>query len=263
MRQLSDKGNMLSGITLILALTFTVFPSTMTKAQEGAYHVVEKGQTLFRISLTYRVPIASLMEVNRLASPSTIYVGQRLFIPGAKTALKVEPYRPLTEEERGAAERSLSEEGPEAEAPSKPGIVLPKPSYDFAWPLIGPINSPYGPRRGRLHTGIDIGSPHYQEVVAAADGEVIYVRRSKSGLGNAVFIRHGEYFSTVYAHLSVVIAQEGESVRQGQPIGGVGATGKATGPHLHFEVRYKDRTLNPRDLLPLTLDELVEQLGNR
>lgn len=260
---MSDKGNLLPGIALVLGLTFAIFLSTMAGAKEGVFHVVEKGQTLFRISLTYRVSMASLMEANRLASPSTLYVGQRLFIPGANAVLKVEPYRGLTRKERKEAERSLlSEDRPEAEFPKKLEASR-RPLYDFIWPIVGPINSPYGPRRGRLHTGIDIGSSRYQEVKATADGEVIYVRRSKKGLGNAVFVRHGEGFSSVYAHLSLIIVQEGESVRQGQPIGGVGATGNVTGPHLHFEIRYKDRPVNPRDFLPLTLDELVEELGRR
>lgn len=263
MRRLSDKGNMLPGIILVLGLTFTIFLPTMAGTQEGVFHVVEKGQTLFRISLTYRVSMASLMEANRLASPSTLYVGQRLFIPGAKAVLKVKPYRGLTRKERKEAERSLlSEDRPEAEF-SKKLELSRSPPYDFTWPLVGPINSPFGPRRRRFHTGIDIGSPHYQEIKATADGEVIYVRRSKKGLGNAVFIRHGEDFSSVYAHLSVIIAREGESVRRGQPIGGVGATGNVTGPHLHFEIRYNNRPVNPRDFLPLTLDELVEELGRR
>jgi len=77
---------------------------------KGITHTVRAGQTLFRISHAYQVKVAAIMEANRLKPSTPLKVGQRLFIPGAKTARKVETYRPLTREERGAIQQSLSEE---------------------------------------------------------------------------------------------------------------------------------------------------------
>jgi murein DD-endopeptidase MepM/ murein hydrolase activator NlpD len=131
---------------------------------------------------------------------------------------------------------------------------------ELLWPIVGPINSPFGPRWGRFHAGIDIGSPHYQEVVAAADGEVIYANESRGGLGKAVVLQHGRGLQTVYAHLSIIIAREGDTVRQGQAVGGVGETGRASGPHLHFEVRRNGIPVNPEEYLPATIDDLVRDL---
>ncbi len=228
---------------------------------QGVTHVVERGQTLFRISQAYGVAVAALAEANRLKPSSPLKIGQRLFVPGAKVVKKVEPYRPLTTDERASLEDSLrvpmTAPPPPVPPPPRPRV---KTDAEFQWPLVGPINSPFGPRWGKFHAGIDIGSPHYQEVEAAADGEVIYARDTAGPLGNAVVLQHGRGMRTVYAHLSVVIAHEGDTVRQGQAIGGVGDTGRTTGPHLHFEVRKNGAPVNPEDYLPATMDELVRDL---
>ena len=237
-------------------------PKVQSKPQ-GVIHVVEVGQTLFRISLAYQVKVERLMEANRLRASSDLRAGQRLFIPGAKGVKPVESSRPLTPAEREALERSLSGETrttAPSPAPPRPRV---RTDADFVWPSLGPINSPFGPRRGRFHAGIDIGSPHYQEVVAAADGEVIYANETKGALGKAIVLQHGHGFRTVYAHLSIIIAGEGDTVRQGQAIGGVGDTGRATGPHLHFEIRRNGAALNPEDYLPATIDELVQDLSRK
>lgn len=233
---------------------------------KGITHIVAQGQTLFRISQTYGVPVASLTEANRLKPSQPLKVGQRLFVPGAKAVKPVEASRPLTAEERAVLETSLREEltlPPPAPptAPPEPKRPRVKTDADFAWPIHGPINSAFGPRNGRLHSGIDIGSPHYQEVVAAADAEVIYANDTRGPLGKAVVLQHGRGMRTVYAHLSIVVARERDTVRQGQAIGGVGDTGRATGPHLHFEIRQNGVPLNPEDYLPATIDELVRDLS--
>jgi murein DD-endopeptidase MepM/ murein hydrolase activator NlpD len=231
--------------------------------KKGVYHPVGKGVTLYRISLAYKVPIAKILEANGLASPSALKVGQKLFIPGAAKVLSVEPSAPLSPKERQDLEASLESEDRPAAA-DLPGVPeKEKPPWhgqelDLIWPIQGKINSSFGPRGARLHAGIDIASPSYQEVKAAMDGEVILARNSATGYGNAVVLRHDSGFSTIYGHMSVVIAREGESVRQGQPIGGVGSTGRSTGPHLHFELRRQGKPLDPLPHLPQTIEQLLE-----
>ncbi len=256
---------------LLILLSFLIatdVPAAKTRAKsppkpKGVTHLVEAGQTLFQISQAYHVKVGALMEANRIKASTPLKVGQRLFVPGATSIKKVEPYKPLTTREREAIERSLSEDmipPPHVTEPRRPRI---KTDAELVWPILGPINSLFGPRRGKFHAGIDIGSPHYQEVVAALDGEVIYADGTKGGLGNAVVLRHGNGLRTVYGHLSIVIAHEGDTVRQGQAIGGVGDTGRATGPHLHFEVRKNGAALNPEEYLPATIDELVQDLSRK
>jgi murein DD-endopeptidase MepM/ murein hydrolase activator NlpD len=234
-----------------------------TAKPKGVIHVVRPGQSLFRISQAYRVKVAVLMEANRLKPATPLRVGQRLFIPGARAVKKVEAYRSLTPRERETLERSLREEVGSPPPPKPPPRPTVRTEAELVWPIVGPITSRFGPRWGRFHAGIDIGSPHYQEVVAALDGEVIYANATKGGLGKAVVLQHGRGLRTVYAHLSIIIAHEGDTVRQGQAIGGVGDTGRATGPHLHFEVRRNGAALNPEDYLPATIDELVRDLSKQ
>jgi lipoprotein NlpD len=250
-----------------LLTAFLLFPFLFAAAavaqKQGVYHPVTKGVTLYRISLAYKIPIAKLMEANKLSSPSALKVGRKLFISGAKAVLHVEPYVPLSALEKKDLERSLEmEQRPPAETEKERPPWLGK-ELDIVWPIQGKINSSFGIRGKKLHAGIDIAAPSYQEVKAAMDGEVILARRSRKGYGNVVVLRHDLSYSTIYGHMNVIIAKEGEAVRQGQAIGGVGSTGKSTGPHLHFEVRHEGRPLDPLPILPMTIEELLEKASKQ
>ena len=119
----------------------------------------------------------------------------------------------------------------------------------FIWPLNGPITSGYGPRWGRMHTGIDIDGYSGQPIVASKGGNVI-LAASYSGYGNAVIVDHGGGVATLYAHMSSFGVSAGQSVSQGQVVGNVGCTGSCTGDHLHFEVRVNGNPTNPLSYLP-------------
>lgn len=128
-----------------------------------------------------------------------------------------------------------------------PGLGGP---VQFAWPVRGPITSPFGMRvdpvtgQYQLHSGIDIGADYGVPITASADGSVIYAGWY-GGYGNAIIIDHGGGWSTLYAHCSAMYVSPNQPVRQGQVIGAVGATGWATGPHLHFEIRRNGVPLDP------------------
>lgn len=112
----------------------------------------------------------------------------------------------------------------------------------MAWPADGPVTSPFGYRTHpisgvrRLHTGVDVGAAARAPVRAARRGEVV-TAGWLGGYGNAVVIDHGGGLSTLYAHQSALAVGTGDSVRRGQVVGAVGATGFVASPHLHFEVR--------------------------
>ncbi|MGO0123449.1 peptidoglycan DD-metalloendopeptidase family protein [Desulfothermobacter acidiphilus] len=119
----------------------------------------------------------------------------------------------------------------------------------LVWPASGPVTSPFGPRWGGFHTGIDIGAPYGAPVVAAAGGRVIRAGWY-AGYGETVDIDHGGGVVTRYAHLSAIYVGVGEQVAQGQRLGCIGMTGRATGPHLHFEVICDGAPRDPLRYLP-------------
>jgi murein DD-endopeptidase MepM/ murein hydrolase activator NlpD len=128
-----------------------------------------------------------------------------------------------------------------------PGLGGP---VTFAWPVRGPITSPFGMRtdpvtgRYQLHSGVDIGADYGVPIEAAADGNVIY-SAWYGGYGYAVIIDHGGGYSTLYAHCSAMYVSANQPVRRGQVIAAVGSTGWATGPHLHFEIRVNGKPIDP------------------
>lgn len=123
------------------------------------------------------------------------------------------------------------------------------PASGLMWPLSGHITSYFGPRWGRMHTGIDIDGVTGQPVVAAAAGTVV-LATTYSGYGDAVIIDHGGGMATLYGHLSSTSVARGDRVEQGASIGAVGCTGTCTGDHLHFEVRIGGTPVDPLPYLP-------------
>jgi murein DD-endopeptidase MepM/ murein hydrolase activator NlpD len=126
----------------------------------------------------------------------------------------------------------------------------PPSAGHFAWPVHGPITSPFGyrvhPVTGvtRFHSGIDIGVD-YGTPVRAADHGTVIMAGWYGGYGNCVIIQHRGDLSTLYGHNSKLLVHEGERVRQGQVISLAGSTGMSTGPHCHFEVRASGTPVDP------------------
>lgn len=118
------------------------------------------------------------------------------------------------------------------------------------WPVMGRITGRFGERRdpfngeGEFHTGMDIASHYGDDIRAAADGVVVWAAR-QPGYGRVVIIDHGFGVTTWYAHLSRYATQVGMRVQRGEVIGYEGESGRATGPHLHFEVRIHNTPVNP------------------
>ncbi len=122
-------------------------------------------------------------------------------------------------------------------------------SAGLIWPVSGPVTSPFGPRWGSFHPGIDIGVPTGTPIEAAAAGTVIYCGWEQ-GYGNFVVIDNGGNLATAYGHQSSIAVTCGEHVDQGQVIGYSGCTGTCYGPHLHFEVRINGSPVDPMGYLP-------------
>ncbi len=130
------------------------------------------------------------------------------------------------------------------------GFPVPEPddtspsAAGFLWPANGQVSSPFGPRWGRIHEGLDIAAPVGRPVRASKAGVAVTVE-AQSGYGNLVIIAHGTGETTRYAHLSRFLVVPGQPVAAGQVIAEVGNTGRSTGPHLHFEVRIAGTAVDP------------------
>ncbi len=127
---------------------------------------------------------------------------------------------------------------------------LPVSPLPLAWPLEGAVGDGFGPRGNRFHSGIDIPAATGTAVHAAAPGRVVSAGFAGGGWGKLVVVSHSDGVQSLYAHLSAVAVRRGESVLAGARVGLVGATGEASGPHLHFEVRLRGAAVDPRSALP-------------
>lgn len=134
------------------------------------------------------------------------------------------------------------------------------------WPVDGRVASGFGQRQdpingeGAFHTGIDIDAPEGTPVRAAGDG-IVTATNIGAGYGRAITIDHGHDVMTVYGHLSGSAVVPGEHVTRGQIIGYVGMTGRATGPHLHYEVRVHDVPVNPHKYLRESYQQIIAEAG--
>lgn len=121
----------------------------------------------------------------------------------------------------------------------------------LAWPVPSSkkLTSKFGKRWGRAHEGIDIAARRGTAIVAAESGVVIYSGNDLGGYGNLTVISHEGGLFSIYAHAKRNYTNKGDKVHRGQVIAEVGTTGKSTGPHLHFEVRYDSKALDPLKFL--------------
>jgi lipoprotein NlpD len=202
---------------------------------------VERGETLWRISRRYETTVDKIMAANGIKDVTSVRAGTRLKIPGEAPA----PVMVATSEE--PAEKTFT--APRSITTRVDAKARTTAAYKLRWPVDGTITSRFGTREGRAHDGIDIGAPKGTDVRAAAAGEVVFSARH-GGYGNLVVVRHADGLVTVYAHHSVNLVRKGQSVSPGQIIAKVGDSGRASGPHLHFEVRQGVEPQNPLRFLP-------------
>ncbi|HVC21282.1 MAG TPA: peptidoglycan DD-metalloendopeptidase family protein [Vicinamibacterales bacterium] len=159
---------------------------------------------------------------------------------------------------------------PAVQAVPVSGPLMPASSTaelpDLPQILAAPVNSPFGWRRDpfngqmRFHEGVDLRAAYGQDVPAAGTGKVVFAGND-GGYGLMVLLAHPGGLETRYAHLSSIAVQDGQQVQAGQTLGRVGATGRATGPHLHFEVIEDGRRVNP-EAVGLELDQFKSARAN-
>ncbi|MGB9919818.1 MAG: peptidoglycan DD-metalloendopeptidase family protein [Moorellales bacterium] len=191
-----------------------------------------------------------------IRSDGTLYRGQEKVKQEGQPGVRVVTYRVV---ERNGVALTRSEVGREVVREPVAKIVARgtkrivvasrgEAAGVLSWPVYGEITSGYGYRGREFHAALDIGSPLGAPVRAAAAGTVIFAGYD-GGYGRTVLIDHGGGLLTRYAHLSSIAVEVGENVERGERIGGVGQSGRATGPHLHFEVLVDGVPRNPLNYL--------------
>lgn len=207
----------------------------------GVYHHVGEGQTLYSISQAYGVRVRVLMRVNAIGDPTQLRAGRYLWVPGVDERVNVPP----------TAEVHASKQTPSRKKRTR-RKKAPRKTFTryLIWPVDGTITSRFGPRGRSTHEGIDIGAQTGSPVFAAADGMVKFSGWGPTGYGRMIIVKHPNHLTTVYAHNSQNLVKKGQKVTKGQIIARVGATGRASGPHLHFEVRNDTHPKNPLLYLP-------------
>ncbi len=205
---------------------FLIFSSCAQIGQSGFYVKLGSKDTLATLSKRYKLP----REVILSANPDKKLVrGALFFIP----------------QNRGLLGRNTLEKVMGSRSPS---TFAPKGSMKgFLWPVptVARISSYYGKRWGRAHEGIDIPAVTGTRIVSTADGIVVYAGSEMGGYGKIIVVGHANGYFSVYAHAHRFFVRKGQRVLKGQTIAQVGSTGRSTGPHLHFEVRYGGSSYNP------------------
>jgi murein DD-endopeptidase MepM/ murein hydrolase activator NlpD len=219
-------------------------------AGNGVYHHVKLGQTLWSIARTYDVDLKILVRTNRLSDRDVLRVGQRLLIPGARRQRQVVSRCPCPDQAAKSAVRTAKKST--SRSTSKQPVVASSSTIPIklSWPILGTVTQHFSRNGPQRHDGIDIAAPKGSIIRAAAAGKVIFSDWGPGGYGRLVIVEHTANIVTVYAHNERNLVQRNQRVKQGQAIAMVGRSGRATGYHVHFEVRFKAVPKPPFPLLP-------------
>jgi murein DD-endopeptidase MepM/ murein hydrolase activator NlpD len=199
-------------------------------------------------------PIAEQQTANPVTEPTPQSLALSDEVNQQAVKLSIDQFYALREQAMSGRVTRALESGL---TPSYPGDWSKLADAPSLWPIEGRVASSFGEREdpfngeGAFHSGIDIDAPYGTPVRAAAEGDVVGAA-TVSGYGKEVVLDHGHELSTIYGHLSGIEVVSGQHVTRGQVIGYVGQSGRATGPHLHYEVRVHNVPVNPHKYLRTT-----------
>lgn len=215
----------------------------------GIYHKVRDKEDIQKISLLYKVDIDKIRSANSMGRADEVKPGDYLFIPGVRAPMDGTAVTASSQKKETGKTVPPGKQALATTRGAKGADLKATGDAKFAWPLKGVVTSPFGPRDGKMHEGIDISVPEGTPVFAAGGGKVIF-SADHGGYGNVVIIQHADNYFTVYAHNRELLVKEGQTVKQGEKIALSGNTGRSSGPHLHFEVRIGAKPQDPMQYLP-------------
>ena len=221
----------------------------------NAVYTVRSGDSLYTIGKHYGLDHSRLARRNHIKAPYTIYVGQQLSIWSTAPRSAYIPI-PKARKKPASSKRKITRSRRTAKA-KKPAVKKKtfstagsQPFVRLRWPVKGKVTSQFGRSGQHMNDGIDIAAAEGTPVYAAAAGEVVYSDRRLPGYGKLIIIRHKKNQFTAYAHNQRNLARKGDQVAAGDVIARVGKTGRASGAHLHFEIRRGSTPVDPLAYLP-------------
>src|SRR4051812_23171700 len=242
-------------------------------APPPSVHVVNRGDTLMSIAHRNHLPVAELAKANGIDANSKLKLGQKINVPGAKSAAApvVAPPAQVAAAQPGvlaapatklAAVEPAKEKARLAQATTTPeaaAAVTETPVKTaeatgalptFRWPVRGRVVTGYGAKtNGKSNDGINVAVPEGTPVKAAEDGVVAYSGNELKGYGNLILVRHSNGYVTAYAHASELLVKRGETIKRGQIIAKSGQSGEVGSPQLHFEIRKGSSPVDPSQYL--------------
>jgi murein DD-endopeptidase MepM/ murein hydrolase activator NlpD len=238
-------------------------------------HVVNRGDTLMSIAHRNHVPVAELAKVNSLDPNAKLKLGQKINLPGAKSAaaLAAAPAAQVAGVQPGAVAAPATKMAAVTAEPAKEKARLAQATTTpeaaaavtetavktaeatgalptFRWPVRGRVVTGYGAKtNGKSNDGINVAVPEGTPIKAAEDGVVAYSGNELKGYGNLILVRHSNGYVTAYAHASELMVKRGETIKRGQIIAKSGQSGEVGSPQLHFEIRKGSSPVDPLQFL--------------
>ncbi|MBO7258224.1 MAG: M23 family metallopeptidase [Alphaproteobacteria bacterium] len=241
---------------------------------------VKKDDTLYSLARRYDTTVQALVQKNNIADPTALQVGQDLKLPKAvrmasyeldkqqtvQEGVKRVPSKTKTANTKTKLTTSSKQSTQKkAQASVKTKKTYPKPTQkmkkldkpfvatgkvNFAWPVKGKVISSFGSKGGGVkNDGINIAAKKGTPIKSAEAGVVVYAGNELKGYGNLLLVRHEKGFMSAYAHADELFVKIGDVVAKGDKIATVGTTGNVKVPQLHFEIRKKTKSVDPKKYL--------------
>lgn len=218
----------------------------------GDFYTVKAGDSLMSISRKSGVSYSNLIRINHLQKPYGIYTGQRIYLKSNSSSESLADRTPqkVVPVAGGNTQTTASSTAVPASVAIAPTKVVSGKSrsvsgVSWMWPARGTVIRNFS----STNKGIDIAGSRGQNVNAAASGQVVYSGNALRGYGNLIIINHDNEYLSAYAHNDMLFVKEGQRVKKGQVIAKMGST-DASRVMLHFEIRYRGNSVNPRRYLP-------------
>ena len=226
------------------------------KSSQAPVYIVKRGDTLYSVAKAYGQSPSFLAGVNDLKEPYALNVGQRLYLARVDSAPNTQKNN-IEKEVPVAGRKPVASTDKKVDKTPVPAVVTTPViagktrqvgGVSWMWPTQGKVIKQFSLAE-QGNKGIDIAGTRGQQILSAADGQVVYAGSALRGYGNLIIINHDNEFLSAYAHNDALLVKEGQKVKRGQQIARMGSTDTES-VRLHFEVRYRGQSVNPLSYLP-------------